>query len=184
METSIIGHSHVDPAIGWHGEPHVSRVGVDGILRIAEREEVFLIALVTSILCEDLDALVLAISTAGVQDYIYQHILCCWGYDTGNDIGKSPWVLHVGASNVSQWQWSLGVWNCLCHITGAWSINCLLQIIYSFFWANLQVPLQEGVEWWHILKHRRMRGLYFGGAVRLIKHNGHTRSHVIYNFPS
>ena len=72
-----MNQSHVDPTVDWHGEPHVVRVGVDGILGMAIIVEVFPIVPVTPILCEDLDALGQLMSIASVQDCIHQYILCC-----------------------------------------------------------------------------------------------------------
>ena len=102
---------------------------IDDMLCSAERVEVFLIVPVTPILCEDLDMLWYSISNAGVNGCIDQHILCCWGYDTGNDIGECVRVSHVGASNVSYWHRSPGVPDsgyCHCSASSTQSINSLL----------------------------------------------------------
>ena len=62
MNTMCSWHSEVDPAIRRHGEPHVVRVGVDGILTPRFKVEVLFICCGSN-LSEEFDILVGAIVT-------------------------------------------------------------------------------------------------------------------------
>ena len=135
----VTWNGHVDPAVGWHGEPQVVRVSVNGTLTPTFHEEILLITSAAPILCEDLDIVCGPIvCSATLQNCIHQHILCCWGYDTGNDIGEGAWVLHVSLAYPSQWYRGPGVsYDGWPHITPfTHSLNSLTQLIQ---------PLLDGI---------------------------------------
>ena len=117
VASCILEHSHVDLTVGWHGEPHVLRVCVNGALSPSEHVDIFLVTL-EPVLCEDLDVLPRSfVSFATVNSCIHQHILHFGRYDTGNDIGERFRVSQVGATNPSQGYRNPGLPSCRCWVT-------------------------------------------------------------------
>ena len=72
-------NSYHDSTVARHWEPHVVRVAIDGILRIAIKIQKLFIS-VAPFLCEDLHMLTYIVSVAAFYCCIDQNLLCCGWY--------------------------------------------------------------------------------------------------------